>query len=302
MNLWVLFTISAALFQTVRFVLQKLLSSADRALSVAGATFSRFVYSFPIVWGIVAVFLYLYGFELPRFSSWFAVYVILGGLAQIFATVLVLQLFKLRNFAVGITLKKTEAILAAFVGILILSEGVSLLGFVAILLGSVGVILLTKNPISGGVFEAGLSRKSAAYGLGAGALFALSAVMYRGATLELDQELLLIRAGLTLTAVITWQTLIMAAWLLYFDPHEVKAVWDARRRALWVGLTSVCGSFCWFAAFALQTAAYVKALGQVELLFGFLASVLFFREKITIYEGLGMTILLGSILLLLLVI
>ncbi len=302
MDFWILFTVSAALFQTVRFVLQKLLSSGDGALSVAGATFSRFVYSFPIVWGVVAVCLFLYDFKLPQFSWWFGVHVIVGGLAQIFATVLVLQLFKLRNFAVGITLKKTEAILAAFVGMLVLGEGVSLLGFVAILLGAVGVILLTKNPLSRSVFESDLSGKSVAYGLGAGGLFALSAVMYRGATLELDQELLLVRAGLTLTAVITWQTLVMTAWLLYFDPHELKAVWSARRRASWVGLTSVCGSFCWFAAFALQTAAYVKALGQVELLFGLLASVFFFREKITVSEGLGMTILLGSILLLLTVI
>ena len=63
-----------------------------------------------------------------------------------------------------------------------------------------------------------------------------------------------------------------------------------------MGLTSLGGSFCWFWAFTLQNAAYVKALGQVELLLSILASLLFFKEKISLREVAGMGLLVLSIL------
>ena len=66
-------------------------------------------------------------------------------------------------------------------------------------------------------------------------------------------------------------------------------------------LTSLGGSFCWFIAFTLQNAAYVKALGQVELLLSIAATTLFFHEKISPREWAGMAVLVGSILMLVLV-
>jgi drug/metabolite transporter (DMT)-like permease len=75
----------------------------------------------------------------------------------------------------------------------------------------------------------------------------------------------------------------------------------AWRSAGWIGLTSMAGTFCWFTAFTLQNAAYVKAVGQVELIFGILGTVLIFRERISGREWLGMALLSGSILALVLV-
>ena len=63
---------------------------------------------------------------------------------------------------------------------------------------------------------------------------------------------------------------------------------------------SLAGSFCWFFAFTLQAAAFVKAVGQIELALSLLASVMFFGEKITARELIGMALLCGSILLLVL--
>ena len=59
-------------------------------------------------------------------------------------------------------------------------------------------------------------------------------------------------------------------------------------------------SACWFTAFTLQNAAYVRALGQVELLFTFAASVFVFREKVQRSEVLGMVMIVVAILLILL--
>ena len=82
----------------------------------------------------------------------------------------------------------------------------------------------------------------------------------------------------------------------------MTAVWRARRVAVWIGLTSLLGSFCWFTAFTLQNVAYVNALGQVELIFSLMATVLFFRERVSLREWVGMAVLGASILTLVLVI
>lgn len=294
MSLWIPFTLAAATFQTVRFMLQKYLSMG--ALSAAGATFARFIYSMPLIWAGLWAYLSLTGQGVPDIPLRFWGFVAIGGLAQILATVCVVLLFQSRNFAVGITFKKTEVILSVLVGLLVLGEGVSAAGFAAILIGVAGVLLLSKTPGLDGQWWQHLFSRAVALGLGSGLLFAVSTVAYRGATLQLAVDDTILRAGLTLAAVVSWQVLVMVIWLGLRDPGQIAAVWRTRRVALWVGLTSMGGSFCWFAAFALQTAAYVKALGQVELILSLMASVLFFRETITGREIAGMALLVVSIL------
>ena len=300
MTLWIPFTLAAATFQTIRFMLQKYLSMGQ--LSAAGATFSRFAYSAPLILIGIWAYLNLTGQELPSLSRTFFLHATIGGLAQILATVCVVLLFQARNFAVGITFKKTEVILSVLVGLVVLGEGVSWAGLGAILLGVTGVLLLSKTPGIEGRWWQHLASRAVALGLASGLLFAISAVSYRGATLELAADDPLVRAGITLAVVVCWQVLVMVVWLGVKDPGQIVSVWRARRVALWVGLTSLGGSFCWFVAFALQTAAYVKALGQAELILSLMASVLFFKETITGREIAGMALLVASILALVLVI
>ena len=68
------------------------------------------------------------------------------------------------------------------------------------------------------------------------------------------------------------------------------------RQSSLVGLFSLIGSWCWFAAFSLQSAAYVFAVGQVELLFSLIIGVVWFRERLTARELAGMVLLTASIL------
>ena len=299
MELWIPVTLAAAIFQTLRFMLQKSLSTTK--LSASGATFARFFYSAPLVLGGLTLFLWANGLALPELSAAFWVYGAVGGLAQILATVCVVLLFKQRNFAVGITFKKTEVIQTALVGLIILGEGVSWGGMGAILIGLIAVLILSKTPDVSGAWWRHLTTRASALGLVSGVLFAISGVTYRGASLEIDADAPL-RAGVTLAAVVTMQMLAMAVWLALREPGEIRAVWQARRVAVWVGLMSLGGSFCWFLAFTLQNAAYVNALGQVEMVFSLMASVLFFREKITLRELSGIALLGISILVLIFVI
>ena len=298
-DLWILVTLAAAVFQTGRFMLQKYLATATR--SAAGATFSRFLYSAPfILLGLVA-YLALSATPLPALGPGFWAHGLVGGTAQILATVCVVLLFKQRNFAVGITFKKTEVILTVLVGWIILGEGVSATGFAAIALGVVGLLLLSGGAEAKGFHLRDLRNRAAGLGIASGALFAVSAVSYRGASLAVQTDLPVLRAGVTLAAVVTMQSLIMAVYLRLREPGQIRDVWRARRVAVWIGLTSMGGSLCWFIAFTLQNAAYVKALGQVELILSVAASTMFFREKISPREAAGMAVLIASILMLVMV-
>lgn len=299
MELWIPIAIAAAAFQNVRFMLQKVLSAGN--LTATGATFSRFVYSAPLVWVLVLLYSNVSGIGLPSLPVTFWFYALFGGLAQVLATISVVALFKHRNFAVGITLKKTETVQSILVGFVVLGDRVSWAGFGAILIGLIGVLLLVDAPQAKGRLGQRLFNKASGLGLGAGLLFAFSAVGYRGASHVLPLDDTFLRAALTLACVTTSQALGMALWMRFRDAGQITKVLRIWKTAGLVGLTSMAGSLFWFIAFTLENTAYVKAVGQIELVFSFLASVLFFKEKVVPREIAGIVILSLAIVLLILV-
>jgi len=298
MDAWIYLSVLAAAFQTLRFMLQKSLSMGT--LSASGATFARFFYAAPFAALMAVLYLAWRGQGLPQLGAVFWTYVLIGGLAQILATWCVVVLFSRRNFAVGITLKKTEVIQTALVGLIVLGDRISMPGFAAIVIGLFGVLFLSDVPGSDAGWAKRLTNRAAGLGLVSGALFAVSAVTYRGATLEVASADAFLRAAVTVSAVTLSQTLGMALWLSRREPGELSRVWAARGRAVWMGLASVGGSVGWFTAFTLQNAAYVFAVGQVEVVFSLIASVFFFNETITRREMTGIALLTASILLLVL--
>ena len=294
MSLWISFSVAAAVFQTLRFMLQKVM--AKQTLSAAGATFARFLYSAPLIVVLTTLYLSQTGQAWPDLSPQFWMFAATGGLAQVLATVCVVLVFKSRNFAVGITFKKTEVILAVLVGIVVLGDQVSWQGLGAIVLGLIGVLLLSSPTQIGAWNWRMMFNRATGLGILSGALFAVSAVTYRGASLQLDMADHWGRAGVTLAMVTSMQLTGMAIYLFLRERGEISAVWQARRVAGWIGILSMAGSFCWFTAFTLQNAAYVKAVGQIELIFSLLVTVLFFKEKISLREWIGVAVLGMSVL------
>lgn len=296
MSAWILFTLAAAAMQTVRFMLQKQLRGLG--LSTGGATFSRFVFAAPLAAAAAALTLAVTGAGLPLPGARFWAFALVGGLAQIVATFCTVALFGLRNFAVGIAFTKTETVQVALFSALVLGETVSAAGAAAIAVGFVGVLLLSKMP--GESLRAGLLGKATALGLVAGGLFGISAIGYRGATVELVPLPYFARAVVTLACVTAAQTLAMALWLHLREPGELARVAAAWRRTVPVGITGMLGSLGWFTAFSLQNAAYVRAVGQVEIVFTLLASALVFRERLRLREGTGIALVVLSLLMIVL--
>ena len=299
MELWVLITIGAATAQTFRFMLQKQLTGM--ALSTAGATFARFIYSSPLVAVIAIAYATSTGQGAPVLPAGFWPYALAGGASQILATMCVVALFSHRNFAVGITFKKTEVLLSALIGFVILGDVITGWAIGAMIIGLVGVLLLSDPPNAIGPWHQRIFNRATALGLGAGVLFGVSGNGYRGASLSLLEGDVFYRAIVTLAIVTAQQTVAMALWLVWRERGEIMRVIRAWRVAGLVGLTSMVGSICWFNAYTLQTAAYVNALGQVELLLSLAIGAIAFGEKISRREWQGIIFLGVSIVLLVLV-
>jgi drug/metabolite transporter (DMT)-like permease len=300
LELWIPITIGAAFCQNLRSALQKHLKAR---LSTTGATFARFAYAAPLAVLYAAGLALLAGFEVPGPNPTFLAYALVGGLAQIAATALLVHLFSFRNFAVGTTYSKTETVQTAIFGILLLGDPLRLGAALAILVSLIGVLAIAaaQTRISFTSLILSLTEKTALIGIASGTFFGISAVSYRGASLALDDVGFVMRAAFTLACVTVFQSLVMVVYMRWREPGQLSAVFRSFRVSGWVGLSGMLASAGWFTAMTIQNAAYVRALGQIELVFTFIASTLFFRERTTPIELFGILLVISGILVLVLV-
>lgn len=295
MELWIPITIAAAFMQNLRSALQKHLQGS---LGTRGASFVRFGYGFPIAIAYVLFLYFVAEQTLPIFHSSFFVWAVIGGLAQIFATMLLVHLFSLRNFAVGTAYSKTEPVQAALFGFILLGEKLTTGTIVAIFVGVVGVmtISMARMPLSWRNTITALASRTALIGIASGGMFGISAVAYRSASLSLEGAGPIMSAAVTLACVTTFQTAFMLVWMAWKDKREIVQVLVTWRSSALVGIAGVVGSACWFTAMTLQQVAYVRALGQIELIFTFMASWFLFRERINAMEFAGCLLIVSGIL------
>ncbi|WP_130802358.1 DMT family transporter [Acinetobacter ihumii] len=283
---WILFTIMAAFMQAWRNAFQKQLSTT---VDVYGTTLARFIFS-PIFAFSYLGLLYLHQPVKVQvyFSAQFWLYIIIAGVSQIYATALMVKLFQQRNYAIGVGLAKSEAILAAIVGVIFLQAHLSMWGWLGVLIGAVAVFLLSK-----GRAHTQLSMATLFMGLGSGLCFAITSLLVREASLELSMLPFLHRAAWVLCSLISFQCLIMLLYLGLFSRHTLYAMWQRIGTTFKVSVCSFLASLGWFSAMSMQTVAIVKTLGQIEILFSLLISAFFFKEKLaaTDHLGLGLVII-----------
>ena len=246
------------------------------------------------------------GMEWPEPGVAFVLYSLLGGLTQIGATFCLVWLFSFRDFAVGTTYSKTETVQAALFGLVILGDGVGLAGSIAIFISLIGVMLLStaKSELDWRRLWLGWTERTALIGVFSGTLFGISAVSFRAASLSLEGPVagegpgFLMRAGFTLAFVILAQTVAMAAWIGWREPGQLRAVLRSWRWASLAGLAGAVSSMGWFTAMSIQNVAYVRALGQIELVFSFAAGILIFKERSSRPEIIGILLVVAGILIL----
>ena len=304
METWIIITIVAAFLQNVRSAMQKHLKGR---MGTTGATFVRFGFGMPFALAYMAILAFVLARPLPVPNGTFFLWAVVGGVAQIAATFLLVYLFSFRNFAVGTAYSRTEPAQAALFGLVFLGERASAGTLVAIAVSVVGVMVISvaRSVVSIRSLFTSVLTRTAGIGLMSGTFFGISAVAYRSASLALAPSLpapdYAVQASYTLVFVIVLQTVLMLGWILARERDELPRIAAAWRPALLVGFVGATASFGWFMAMTLQQAAVVKALAQVEMLFTFASSVLFFKERINRIETAGCVLIVAGILVLLLV-
>jgi drug/metabolite transporter (DMT)-like permease len=298
-ELWIPLTIAAAFFQNIRSAMQKHLTGK---LSTLGAAYVRFIYALPIAIVYFFAVVYLEAPPLPAVNAGFLLYALLGGICQILFTVFLLWLFSFHNFAVGTTFSKLETIMVAIFGLILLGDRLTPVVIIAIAMSAVGVVILSAGQSKLGVNNLiqGLWRLPTLIGLSCAAWLGLSVVLFRAASLSLGLDSFSLAASFTLLVVLILQTAIMGVLISLREPGQLEKVILHWRPAALVGISGGLASIGWFSAFTLQNATYVRALGQIELIFTFIVTLLVFREKVSRPEVGGILLIGASIILLLL--
>ncbi|GAB5374846.1 MAG: EamA family transporter [Acuticoccus sp.] len=284
--LWALATIAAATAQTARNAMQRHLTAS---LGTLGATLVRFLFGLPFAILFLVLVVAFTGHLPPAPSLAYLAQVLAASAFQIAATALMLAAMRLTTFSVTIAYIKTEPVQVALFGFLILGERLGGLSLAGIVVATVGVIIMSQ--VRGADLARGLAARPALFGLAAAAAFAGAAVVFRSAILTLESGDALMRATTTLVWSQALQSLMLVGWLFVFNRSVVVATVRAWRQSLFAGAMGALASQFWFLGFALTSAANVRTLALVEVLFAHFVSRRFAEETTPRqYAGMAMVV------------
>ena len=298
--LWVPVVVFAAAAQTVRNAAQRSLTSS---LGTWSATLVRFLYGLPFA---VACLVLLYAVPAqtpawPQFSWAYFGWIVVGAAFQIGATAALLLAMQQRNFAVAVTLSKSEVLQVALFGAVLLAEWPSMGMWGAMALATAGVMMLSLPPrsVSPSAATSPMAwfSRSAGYGLLCGACFAIATVGFRGAAVALQAPSPWLSAAWGVTVAQLLQSIGLGAWIAWRSPGGLWPVLRAWRVSLLAGSMGAVASLAWFSAYAMQSAAAVRTVGMVEVLFSLLVSRRIFKESLRLSEGIGLALMLAGIVL-----
>jgi drug/metabolite transporter (DMT)-like permease len=288
--LWVVFTLIAAAAQTLRNATQRELTAT---LGTVGATHVRFLFGFPFAVIFLAAVMLALGQGLPRPPVMFWPWVLAGALTQIAATALMLAAMSDRSFVVVYAYIKTEPVQVALFGLVFLGDVVSPAMAAAIVIATAGVVIMALKP------GTKADVKSTLLGLAAGAMFAASAIGYRGAILVLELPSYVLTATFTLAAGLLIQLGMLSLYLRLRSPEVLASILRSWRPSLFAGFMGALASQFWFLALAVATAASVRTLALVEVLFAQAISRFVFKQPTTAREAVGIVLIVIGVVLLL---
>jgi drug/metabolite transporter (DMT)-like permease len=236
------------------------------------------------------------GTPLPRLNGTMLAWSVGAAVAQIAATALLLAAMRERSFVVITAYAKTEAMQVAVFGLAFLGDQVTLGVAAAIAIATAGVLLVSWPRSTGG--EA-FTWRPAVLGIASGAMFAIAAIGFRGGILALNSPSFVLGATTTLVLGLFIQTSLLSAYLALFDRKTLFAILRLWRPSMLAGFTGAFASQMWFLAFALETAAKVRTLALVEILFAQVLSRNLFKQTLASREALGIALIVAGVVLLL---
>jgi drug/metabolite transporter (DMT)-like permease len=291
--LWAVFTVIASGGQVLRNAMQKELTAT---LGTVGATHVRFLFGLPFSLIFLALVLSATQLPLPPLNAGMVAWTTAAALAQIAATALLLAAMQARSFVVTTAYAKTEPVQVAVFGLAFLGDTVTPGQSAAILIATAGVLIMSWPKT--GAAEA-FSWKPAALGIGSGALFAIAAIGYRGGILALAAPNFVVGATTTLVLGLSIQTVVLTGYLALADRPVLAAIFRAWRPSLFAGFMGAFASQMWYLAFALETAAKVRTLALIEILFAQVLSRNLFKQSLASRDAAGIALIVVGVVLLL---
>ncbi|MCT9809452.1 DMT family transporter [Acidovorax sp. Be4] len=292
--LWVPLVLFAALAQTARNAAQR---SLTQAIGTLPATMVRFLYGLPFALLWLGLLYWLTPRALPQFSLVYLGWIALGALFQVGGTAMLLLAMRERNFAVAVTLSKTEVLQVALFATVFLHELPTALSVVAMVTATVGVLVLSLPSRDKRWSLSAWFSRSALYGLACGAFFAVAAIGFRGGALALGESVPWINGAWGVVLAQTLQSIVLGGWVAWRHPGGLAPVWRAWRVSLIAGSMGAAASMAWFSAYAMQGAAQVRTLGMVEVVFSYLVSRRVLSEPLSWPEKIGMLLMLIGLVL-----
>jgi drug/metabolite transporter (DMT)-like permease len=283
--LWAVFTVIASVGQSARNAMQRELTGI---VGTVGATLVRFLFGLPFGILFLAGVAYWLGKPLPAANPVFLAWITLGAVTQIGGTALMLLAMNERSFVVTTAYLKTEPVLVALFGFVFLGDRLTAHTVLAIVIATTGVMMMSWT-------KSAASIRPLFFGIGAAALFGISAVGFRGAILSLEAPSFVMAATFSLAVGLLIQTALLSVYLALFDRKSLLAIIREWRPSLFAGFMGAAGSQFWFLAFALTTAANVRTLALIEVLFAQIVSRRLFDQKSTPREIIGIAMVVAGI-------
>ena len=129
-------------------------------------------------------------------------------------------------------------------------------------------------------------------------MFAVSAIAYRGAILALQHPDFVLAATFTVTVGLVLQAALLSLYLALRDPQVLRAIMRAWKPSMFAGFMGAFASEFWFLAFAITTAANVRTLALVEVLFAQGVTRFVFKQPTTKRELIGIVLVVIGVALL----
>ncbi len=300
-HVWIALAVMAAAMQAVRTAAQKTL---NQRMTTLGTTYVRSIFGLPVMIAHLVAVIAWSGGGWPPMKPWFLIDTFLGAATQVLATMLLIRMMRLKDFAVGTMLTKVDIVMTALLGMALFSEKVSAIGFLALLIVLAGVVLMSLGktglkglPSGPGGIATALTSEATRVALGCAFLFTLSYLFLREATLVIAGDGgIAWRGAWTVVIATGMQVVFVGLWLAAREPSTFQQIRPNLALSSFIGLTSAIGSIGWFTAFAMQNASYVRAVGQIEVVFTLMISALYFREMVRPLEYAGIAATVAGVL------
>lgn len=301
-HVWIVASVGAAFFQALRYAALKEL---NQHLTALVTTYVRMLFGLPFLLAYLATLLQWSGLPLPETNLRFWAACSITAILQVIMTLMVVKLFRLGNFAVGLMLTRADVILTAIVGSVLFSESISAWGWLAIAITVAGVLAASAGRMApsawstrgSGILDI-LIGPATRIGMASALCAAISYLVLREGILAIDPAFgpavrsATAGAGMTLVSFV-----LVGLWLAVSDLDGLLRIRRWPGLCLIAGFASAAGTICWFLAAALTNVSYVAAVTQVQIVFALLFSRYWFRESIRPLELAGIALILAGVLL-----